>query len=401
MKKKNNKAPKRLSIMTGSLYRQFTVAFALMAIIPILANGYFLVTYLLPNIIPQENIFMIISISLILSLLGFIILKKNAGSISNLKQHLETIASGDITQRCKIHNGTEVDSIGKSVNLILQKLQQNQKKLEQFSKQLEEKVEQRTQELKETRGILIQAEKLYAIGQLASGVAHEVRNPLGIIVQGVNYLEKKISSKEEGVSEILTMVKDGIKRADKIIGSLLDFSKDTSLKLRPQDINSILKESLDLIKTELKSKNIDIIKETKKNTPKVLIDKNKIEQVFVNIFLNAIQAIPKRGKIIIRSYDKQLEKIKNKIGRREEDHFKVGEKAVMVEIEDTGIGIPKENLKRIFDPFFTTKGPSGGAGLGLSVSRNIIAMHKALIDIESQKDKGTKLIITLKAAGKQ
>jgi len=130
--------------------------------------------------------------------------------------------------------------------------------------------------------------------------------------------------------------------------------------------------------------------------PKVLVDKNKIEQVCVNILLNASQAMPEGGKIIIRSYDKQLEEIKNGIGKRGEDHFRVGEKAVVVEFEDTGIGISEENLRKIFDPFFTTKGPKGGTGLGLSVSRNILHMHKGLIYAESQVGKGTKLTIILK-----
>ena len=94
--------------------------------------------------------------------------------------------------------------------------------------------------------------------------------------------------------------------------------------------------------------------------------------------------------------DKQFEEIKNGIGNRDEDHFRVGEKAVIVEFEDTGIGISKENIRKIFDPFFTTKGPKGGTGLGLSVSRNILHMHKGLISAESQVGKGTKLTIILK-----
>ena len=114
--------------------------------------------------------------------------------------------------------------------------------------------------------------------------------------------------------------------------------------------------------------------------------------------LNAAQAMLNGGKIIIRSYDKKLEKITNGIGRREDDYFQVGEHAVIVEIEDTGSGISEENLKKIFDPFFTTKGPTGGSGLGLSVTRNIISMHKGLIDIKSQIGKGTTVIVTLKIA---
>lgn len=253
---------------------------------------------------------------------------------------------------------------------------------------------------KELKDMLIQAEKLNAIGQLASGVAHEVRNPLGIIIQGVNYLEKKISPKKKDIFETLSVVKKGVKRADKIVDSLLDFSKSTNLNLHPQNINSILKKSLILIKSEIKSKNIKIVRKINENIPKVLVDKNKIEQVFVNIFLNAIQAMPEGGKITVRSYGKKLKKFKNGIGKRKVDYFKIGEKAVIIEIGDAGIGISKKDLKKVFAPFFTTKGASRGVGLGLSVCRNIITMHRALIDIKSQQGKGTKVILTLKISPK-
>jgi PAS domain S-box-containing protein len=254
--------------------------------------------------------------------------------------------------------------------------------------------------LKETQGQLIQAEKLSAVGLLASGVAHEVRNPLGIIIQGVNYLEKKLSTKEKNILEILAMLKDSVKRADKVINGLLDFSKATALNLRPEDINSILEDSMALIKNQPKFEHIKITEELEANIPKVLVDRNKIEQVCINILLNAAQAIPKSGEIIIRSYAKQLEEIKDDIDEKDEDRFRPGEKVVIVEFEDTGIGIPEENIGKIFDPFFTTKGPKGGAGLGLPVSRNILHMHKGLIYAESRPGKGTKLSIMLKIAGR-
>jgi signal transduction histidine kinase len=252
--------------------------------------------------------------------------------------------------------------------------------------------------LKETQGQLIQAEKINAIGQLASGVAHEVKNPLAIIMQGINYLEDKISPEQKDIYEILGMIKDSIKRADNIIQSLLEFSRARALSLEPCDINSVLESALNLLRQSLKFDHIEIIKDIKKDILKVSVDKNKMEQVFINLLLNAIQAMPAGGRIIIRSYDTQLEETKNGVGKRKEDSFGVGEKAVLVEIEDTGEGISEENLKRIFDPFFTTKGPKEGTGLGLSVTRNIIIMHKGLIEAKSQVGKGTKVTITLKIA---
>jgi signal transduction histidine kinase len=109
--------------------------------------------------------------------------------------------------------------------------------------------------------------------------------------------------------------------------------------------------------------------------------------------------MPEGGRIIVRLYDKIFEKPGDGVGRRTEDTFKIGERAVIVEIEDSGVGIPEEYFKKVFDPFFTTKGPRQGSGLGLSVSRNIIETHKGLIDITSRVNRGTKVTVTLKIAG--
>ena len=268
----------------------------------------------------------------------------------------------------------------------------------QERREAEKKLQESYARLKETQDQLIQAEKLNAVGQLASGVAHEVRNPLGIILQGVNYLEQKIPATEKAVIEALVMIKESVERADKIINTLLDFSKSKGLDLEPENINSILETSLSLVKTRFKSEKVGITLEAKKDLPDVLVDKNKMEQVFINILLNALQAVGDSGRVVIRTYDKKLEEIKNGIGKRTNDNFRIGETAVIVEVEDTGVGIPEENLNRIFDPFFTTKGPVGGAGLGLSVTRNIIHMHRGVIYVESRPGKGTKITLVLKVS---
>ncbi len=251
--------------------------------------------------------------------------------------------------------------------------------------------------LKEMQDMLIQAEKMNAVGRLASGIAHEVKNPLGIIRQGADYLEGKLSSSpEKNVSEILGIIKDNIKRADNIVNTLVDFSRASKLEKKPEDINSILESSLILIQHRAMLEDIRIIRELGRNLPNVSVDKSKMEQVFINIFLNAIQAMPRGGNLFLRTYQARLSEPKNSAARRGEDYFFAGENVLIVEIEDTGTGIPEENLKKIFDPFFTTKEPGQGTGLGLSVTENILNMHKGLIEIESKEGKGTKVIITLK-----
>lgn len=265
-------------------------------------------------------------------------------------------------------------------------------------KKAEEELKKAYTKLQETQDQLIQAEKLNAVGQLASGVAHEVRNPLAIILQGLDYLEDKIPGGDKQAVETLATLKDNIVRADNIITALLDFSRASMSNLQPEDINPILEDSLNLVRARIKFENIRIIKELKKDMPLVLADKNKLEQVFINILLNAVQAMPGGGTVTIRSYDKRLEDIKNGIGKRAEDIFRLGERAAILEIEDTGCGIEEENLKKIFEPFFTTRGLSGGSGLGLSVSKNIIQMHRGLIHAESISGTGTKVTVILKVA---
>lgn len=264
-------------------------------------------------------------------------------------------------------------------------------------KDTEESLRKAYAKLQEIQDQLIRAEKLNAIGQLASGVAHEVRNPLTVIMQGINYLESRLSAKEGDILETLTMLKNKINKVGNIINSLLDFSRGSSLALKAEDINSILETSLASVKTRLRFNNIDTMIEIRKDVPKVLADKNKLEQVFINIILNAVEAMPDGGKLVIRSFDKKLEEIRDGIGRRSQDSFRLGEKALIVEIEDTGIGISEENLKRIFEPFFTTKG-QGGTGLGLYVAVNIIHMHSGLTYIGSKLGQGTKVTVILKVA---
>jgi len=264
-------------------------------------------------------------------------------------------------------------------------------------KRTEEELKAAYGRLKETQDQLIQVEKFNAIGLLASGVAHEVKNPLGVIIQGINYLEARMSSKGKDIGETLEIMKKSVNRANKIVNSLLDFSRAKKLDLQEEDINYILKGSLDLVKANCRIEGINIIVETKDSAAKALVDKNRAESVFVNLLMNAIQAMPNGGKIIIRVYEKPLEDIKYGIVRKKWNYFNAGDRLIVVEIEDTGVGIPEEILGRLFNPFVTTKSLTGGSGIGLYVSRNIIDMHKGLIDIESSPGKGSKAIVILKA----
>ncbi len=301
-------------------------------------------------------------------------------------------------------------------NLIIG-LEKAKGELGEWAKSLERRVYERTKDLEQSQeaslnmmedlkeayeklqvmqDTLIQAEKFNAIGRLASGVAHEVKNPLGIIKQSAEYLKGKLLPLEKNAPEALRMIEENIERADKIIRELLDFSRASKLEKKPEDINSILESSLVLIQNSPMLANIKIIRELNSDLPRVLVDKGKMEQVFINLLLNAVQAMPEGGNLFLRTYQMRLSEPKNGLGASGENFFNAGEDVLAIEIEDTGEGISSENFKKVFDPFFTTKDPGKGTGLGLSISKNILAMHKGLIEIKSREGQGTKVIITLK-----
>ncbi|MFC1496554.1 PAS domain S-box protein [Candidatus Margulisiibacteriota bacterium] len=242
------------------------------------------------------------------------------------------------------------------------------------------------EKLKKAQELLIQAEKMSALGQLASGVAHEVKNPLGIIIQAVNLLETTIGSSRKQEYETLILIKDAVKRADGIIKGLLNFSKPAELELKPTNINEVIDFALNMVMSQLQVSNIKIKKMTEEALPPIMLDDNKIKQVLINIFLNSLQAMTGKGELTVKVFTKENILINKK-------------KALICEIYDTGAGIPKEKLAHVFDPFFTTKPPGEGAGLGLSVSRTIVAAHGGTIKIESEAGKGTKTRITLPIRG--
>jgi len=344
----------------------------------------------------------LIIVTMLATLIGISFARSISGPIIKLKNATVAIGRGKLDIKLEINRKDEIGILADSFNKMTSDLQKNTISIEKLNQEIsgrkiiQEQLREAYIKLKEMQDQLIQAEKLNAVGQLVSGIAHEVRNPLGIILQGIGYLESRLSSKEADIIATLATLKDNINRADNIINSLLDFSRLATLGLKAEDINSILETSLALVKARLKLEGIDIIIEAKKDTPRVLADKNKLEQVFINILLNAVQAMPAGGKISIRTLEKKLEGI-SFVDRRARDNFQAGEKVVIVEIEDTGIGVPEENMKKIFEPFFTTKGQHG-VGLGLSVSRDIIHMHRGLIYAESRRGKGTKVSVILKIA---
>ncbi len=234
------------------------------------------------------------------------------------------------------------------------------------------------EELKMSEAMLVQSEKMASLGQLSAGIAHELKNPLSIILQGIAYIQ---SSVEDGtLIDACDRIKKSAIRADMVIQNLLSFSRQAPPSFSEEDINSIIEESLTMVEHQMNLQNIEIIRNYSRRIPAARMDGNQIKQVFINIFINAAEAM-KDGGIITLTTTAGTDN--------------GGEPCVKAVITDTGTGIPEEILKKVLDPFFTTKSSSGGTGLGLSVTKGIVDRHHGSIVISSKEGKGTTVTITL------
>ena len=261
------------------------------------------------------------------------------------------------------------------------------------------------EELKATQLQLIQAEKLESVGRLAAGVAHEVKNPLAIIQLDVDYLSNTLKEGDENIPMILQDINNAVKRADSVIKGLLSFSASREFASEIEEFNSVIEQSLSLVKHELHRSHIHLVKELAEELPPVRLDRNKIEQVFVNVLMNAIHAMPKAGTLTVKTYVKQFNGGGHPRGHGEPDkladRLRVGDAVVVAEVEDTGTGIPENQLSKVFDPFFTTKPTGKGPGLGLTVTSKIIELHGGAIDIRNRKEGGVRVEVMLKAQRKE
>lgn len=241
------------------------------------------------------------------------------------------------------------------------------------------------EEKERTQKQLIQAEKLAALGIVAAGIAHEVKNPLAIIIQGVDYLKSSTGS-DTHLVEVVNKINKSAFRADSIIKGLLSFTRQMPIQAEQVEIEPVIEETLSFIEHQLKLKHIKLVKQFSPDLPKVTIDINQIKQVFLNILLNAIDSMQNRGTITISA---------------DPAGSAPGEKNLQIIFADTGCGIQAEKIEKVFDPFYTTKDSTGNAGLGLSITKGIIDKHHGTVRIESEVDKGTRVIIGLPASNPQ
>lgn len=283
--------------------------------------------------------------------------------IRNLVFASERLANGDLTHRVNLKSKDLIGKLGDTFNYMAESLRER-----------DEKLKERTQQTIQESG------RLATIGQLAAGVAHELNNPLGGVLMYSHLLLEQLNENDCN-RENLDKIVNQATRCKKIVKGLLDFARQTEPKVELSNINELLEETLMLIENQASFQNIIINKKFKSSLPKVMVDESQLQQVFINIALNAAESMEE-------NQDEQG-KLKIQTGVPE------NKKCVVISFTDNGCGIPEENIKRIFEPFYTTKEVGRGTGLGLAISYGIVQSNNGTISVKSDVGKGTTFTIRL------
>lgn len=271
------------------------------------------------------------------------------------------------------------------------------KRAEEQLRHANEELRRSHEELKSAQLQLTQAAKMESIGTLAAGVAHEVKNPLATLTMGLNYLERNVSAADENIALVLHEMREAIGRADKVTRGLLDFASSRQMDVRRENLNNILEQTLVLLRHKLNEQHIELITHFARDLPDVSVERSQIQQVFVNVLMNVLHALESGGTVTITTSSERLSRSLHSEGSRTSRQIFVGNTVVSTCIEDSGPGIPEENLAKIFDPFFTTKPTGVGTGLGLPVSKKIVELHGGAIEVSNRREGGVRVVIMLPA----
>ena len=293
----------------------------------------------------------------------------------------EKISQGDLSHKVEVTSKDEIGYLADSFNQMTADLATANDKLIDWGKTLEKKVEERTQELTKMQAHLIQSEKLASIGKLAAGVAHEINNPLGGILIYSHLLLEDTAKDNPHYDNLRKIVKE-TSRCKEIVRGLLDFARPKDPEMSQIDINGIVEKSLYFVEGQSLFQNIRIQKNYSSDLPQIVGDSAQLQQVFMNIILNAAEAMEGGGTLTITTTQNN------------------GGKYIDILFQDTGHGIQDEDIKRLFEPFFTTKEVGKGTGLGLAISYSIMQKHQGTIEVSSPTDQGATFTVRLPAKRK-
>ena len=280
-------------------------------------------------------------------LLAFWLNRRLRSAVASLQDATARIARGELTERVNVRTGDELEDLGEAVNRMAAELAEQRARLDRNAEVLEEKLSARSLELEKARTIAVNQERIAAMGVLAAGVAHEIGNPLTAISAVVQGMRRR----EEGDGKVEVLA-ENLDRIQQIVRSLVDYARPPANDWRSLSLNDLLRRTLSLVSMDPRAKEVDMSTELDPELPRVRSVEDKVQQVFLNLLLNALDALPEgKGRVQVTS-------------RSEGDE-------VCVLVDDSGPGVPAELKERIFEAFFTTRVEHGGTGLGLAVSASL------------------------------
>jgi signal transduction histidine kinase len=307
--------------------------------------------------------------------------KKLAQPIRELDSLARRVAAGERNVKSSIDSRDEIGDLAGRFNDMSRSLVEREDSIIELNRNLEEKVQSRTAELEEknrllvqTREELLRVEKLAAIGELAAGVAHEINNPMAIIRGNTELLQLSVPE-DAPIREEVDTIFQQVKRVERIVSNLLKFARREQMEAGTVRLNELLHEIVGQIGHQVSLEGIELVEQYAESVAQVEGDADQLRQVFTNLVLNAVQAMPSGGVLSVRTQPVEP------AGSYE------------VKIADTGVGIALENLRQVFNPFYTTK--ASGTGLGLSVSYGIVREHGGRIDVESVPGGGSTFTVVL------
>jgi two-component system NtrC family sensor kinase len=337
----------------------------------------------------DEILFGLGSTVVICGLVGVFIVRFVSRPVGRLLECTRKVARGELDCSIDVAGNDEIGDLADSFTKMTGDLQKARAELSDWAHRLEEEVEHKTRDLWLAQAQIVRSEKLSSIGMLAAGVAHELNSPLTGILTYAHLLAKKApeGSRER---EHLQVISTQAERCATIIRQLLDFSREHAPKKSRQDVHAVLQQAIALVEHQWSFQDVTIDRDLAPNLPPLLINAGQMQQVFLNLLVNAGEAMPGGGHLTITT------RVFARPGGPQPDG--TGGDEVQIVFRDTGVGIAKEHLSKIFDPFFTTKDVGKGTGLGLAVSYGIVEQHGGVIAVESSPGKGTTFTVSLPVA---
>jgi len=335
-------------------------------------------------------VFGCVSTVFICGLVGLFIYRFVSRPVQRLLECTRRIARGDLNCAIQTTSDDEIGQLARSFTNMTEDLRKARVQLSDWAHRLEEEVENKTRDLTLAQAQIVRSEKLSSIGLLAAGVAHELNSPLMGILTFAQLVAKRMpgDSQEKRDLEVIVTQTD---RCATIIRQLLDFSRERPPEKKRQDVHVVLEQAVALVERQALFLNIEIERDFDPDVPPILMDTSQMQQVFLNLLVNAGEAMPDGGRLTIRT------RATVSAARAESKARQAAPDQVEIVLRDTGTGIPPENIDKIFDPFFTSKDVGQGTGLGLAVSYGIIEQHGGTLDVESTLGEGAAFTIKLPA----